>query len=64
MSTYDEMILLETINALSMTLDDLISACHGSSWEIIAPSKKEIMKARAMLPKKYKNSLEKISASD
>lgn len=41
------------------SIDELISACIDEKGDIKAPDKKFIMKARAILTKEYKNSLNK-----
>ena len=49
-----ELVDKEIIKVLTKTLDDLVTACDGKNVD-----KKDLMKARAMLPKWCKNTLEK-----
>jgi hypothetical protein len=38
-------------------LHDLIAACHGADGNLKAPDKKEMMRARSMLPPRYSYAL-------
>lgn len=49
-----ELIDREIITAITKALDDLVTACEGKNID-----KRDVMKARAMLPKWCKNTLEK-----
>lgn len=48
--------LLELVNLLTETIDDLISECYFEG-ALKAPSKKSIIEARRLLPFRYKNTL-------
>lgn len=52
--TDKEFVDREIIKVLTKALDELVTACDGKNVD-----KKDVMKARAMLPKWCKNTLEK-----
>ena len=56
-------VLEAALKVVSDALNDLVEACHGHDGKLKAPDKKELMRARSMLPPRCSYTLtKKISA--
>lgn len=58
MSNTELFVLLSALRHMSLALDELISGCIDENDNIVAPSRRDIMRARGCLPKYCKMSLE------
>ena len=47
------------LKVVSDALNDLVEACHGHDGKLKPPNKKELMRARSMLPPDYSYTLTK-----
>ena len=52
-------VLEAALNVVSDALNDLVEACHGHDGKLKAPDKKELMRARSMLPPRCSYTLTK-----
>ena len=52
-------VLEAALNVVSDALNDLVEACHGYDGKLKAPDKKELMRARSMLPPRCSYTLTK-----
>ena len=55
----DVQVLEAALKVMGDALNDLLAACHGPDGHPKAPEKKEIMRARSMLPPRYSYALSK-----
>lgn len=49
----------QIVKVLTTALNDLVGACMDESGNLKAPSKKDLMKARSMLPAGFEHTLTK-----
>ncbi len=52
-------VLEAALNVVSDALNDLVEACHGHDGKLKTPDKKELMRARSMLPPRCSYTLTK-----
>lgn len=55
----DVQMLEAAVKVTGDALNDLLAACHGPDGEPKTPDKKEVMRARSMLPPRYSYALKK-----
>lgn len=55
MKSDEEFVLKQCLDVLTNTLDNLVGACMDEQGKPRAPSYRELMEARGMLPKRCEN---------
>jgi hypothetical protein len=57
MENEDTKVLLASIDVLSQHLDDLVGACIDDDGKPRTPDRRAVIRARSMLPSRFKHSL-------